>query len=116
MKFLVSRKLATHISIITTTITFAGMLLLWLIVSNRVASMGKNNITSQMISLRIQMIPLFCGRSSNIRKILPHTSQGAIGMQSIKVQMDEIALASSQQSEAPPFPPNCLIGPELRTI
>jgi len=31
--------------------------------------------------------------------ILPHTSQGAIGMQSIKVQMDEIALASSQQSE-----------------
>lgn len=75
MKFLVSRKLATHISIITTTITFAGMLLLWLIVSNRVASMGKNNITSQMISLRIQMIPLFCGRSSNIRKILPHSRE-----------------------------------------
>lgn len=74
MKFLVSRKLATHISIITTTITFAGMLL-WLIVSNRVASMGKNNITSQMISLRIQMIPLFCGRSSNIRKILPHSRE-----------------------------------------
>lgn len=49
MKFLVNRKLATRISIITTTITFAGMLLLWLIVSNRVASMVKSNITNQMI-------------------------------------------------------------------
>ncbi|MEY8339496.1 methyl-accepting chemotaxis protein [Lachnospiraceae bacterium 62-35] len=48
MKFLVNRKLATRISIITTAITFAGMLLLWLIVSSRIASMVKNNITNQM--------------------------------------------------------------------
>lgn len=49
MKFLVNQKLATRISIITTVITFTGMLLLWLIVSGRIASMVKNNITNQMI-------------------------------------------------------------------
>lgn len=49
MKFLSNRKLATHISIITTAITFVGMLLLWFIVSSRVASMVENNITNQMI-------------------------------------------------------------------
>lgn len=49
MKFLANRKLATRISIITTIITFAGMLLLWLIVSDRVASMVERNITNQMI-------------------------------------------------------------------
>ena len=49
MKFLANRKLATRISIITTAITFAGMLLLWYIVSNRVAAMVESNITNQMI-------------------------------------------------------------------
>ena len=48
MKFLVNRKLATRISIITTAITFAGMLLLWFVVSSRAASMVKSNITNQM--------------------------------------------------------------------
>lgn len=48
MKFLVNRKLATRIGIITTVITLAGMLLLWLIVSNNAASMVKNDITNQM--------------------------------------------------------------------
>lgn len=49
MKFLANRKLAIRIGIITTAITFSGMLLLWLIVSGRVASMVENNITNQMI-------------------------------------------------------------------
>lgn len=49
MKFLANQKLATRISIITTAITFTGMLLLWFIVSGRVASIIKNNITNQMI-------------------------------------------------------------------
>ena len=49
MKFLVNRKLATRIGIITTVIFFAGMLILWLIVSDRVASMVENDITNQMI-------------------------------------------------------------------
>lgn len=49
MKILVNQKLATRIGIITTAITFAGMLLLWFIVSNRVVSMVENNITNQMI-------------------------------------------------------------------
>ena len=49
MKFLSNQKLATRISIITTAITFTGMLLLWFIVSSRVASMVKSNITNQMI-------------------------------------------------------------------
>ncbi len=49
MKFLVNQKLATRISIITTAITFAGLLLLWVIVSGRVSSMVENNITNQMI-------------------------------------------------------------------
>lgn len=48
MKFLVNRKLATRIGIITTAITFTGMLLLWLTVSSHVASMVENNITNQM--------------------------------------------------------------------
>ncbi len=49
MKFLSNQKLATRIGIITTIITFMGMLLLWFVVSGRVASMVKNNITNQMI-------------------------------------------------------------------
>lgn len=48
MKFLANRKLATRISILTTIITFSGLLLLWFIVSGRVASMVENNITNQM--------------------------------------------------------------------
>ncbi len=49
MKFLTNRKLATRISIITSVITFVGMILLWIIVSGTVASMVKSNITNQMI-------------------------------------------------------------------
>lgn len=49
MKFLSNRKLATRIGIITTGITFAGLLLLWLIVSSHISSMVENNITNQMI-------------------------------------------------------------------
>lgn len=49
MKFLENQKLATRISIITTMITVTGMLLLWFIMSSRIASMVKNNITNQMI-------------------------------------------------------------------
>lgn len=49
MKFLTNQKLATRIGIITTIITFAGMLSLWFIVSEHVASTVKDNITNQMI-------------------------------------------------------------------
>lgn len=49
MKFLANRKLATRIGILTTMITVTGMLLLWFIMSNRIASIVKNNITNQMI-------------------------------------------------------------------
>lgn len=48
MKFLVNRKFATRISIITTAIIFIDMLLLWFVVSSRVASIGENDITNQM--------------------------------------------------------------------
>lgn len=48
MKFLSNRKLAIRIGIITAIITFMGMLLLWRIVSERVADMVENNITNQM--------------------------------------------------------------------
>lgn len=48
MKFLVNKKLATRIGIITTAITLAGMLLLWIIVSSNVAAIVKNDITNQM--------------------------------------------------------------------
>lgn len=48
MKFLVNRKLATRIGIVTTVIIIAGMLSLWFIVSDNVASMVKSNITNQM--------------------------------------------------------------------
>ena len=49
MKFLANRKLATRIGIITTALIFAGMLLLWYTVSNRISSMVESNITNQMI-------------------------------------------------------------------
>lgn len=48
MKFLANRKLATRIGIITTIITFMGMLLLWRIVSERISVIVENNITNQM--------------------------------------------------------------------
>lgn len=48
MKILSNCKLATRISIITTIITLAGMLLLWRIVSDNVASIVENDITNQM--------------------------------------------------------------------
>ncbi len=49
MKFLINRKLAIRIGIITTAITVTGMLLLWFTVSNRVASMVEKDITNQMV-------------------------------------------------------------------
>lgn len=49
MKFLSNCKLATRIGIITTVITFVGMLLLWRIVSDRVSAIVENDITNQMI-------------------------------------------------------------------
>lgn len=48
MKFLSNQKLATRIGIITTAVTLTGMILLWIIVSNNVASIVKNDITNQM--------------------------------------------------------------------
>lgn len=49
MRFLVNKKLAVRISVITTAVTLIGMLLLWAVVSTNAASMVKNNITNQMI-------------------------------------------------------------------
>ncbi len=48
MRFIENRKLATRIGIITTLITLVGMTLLWLVVSTKVASMVKSDITNQM--------------------------------------------------------------------
>lgn len=48
MKFLQNRKLATRIGILTTIITFSGLLLLWFMVSGRVAAIVEGNITNQM--------------------------------------------------------------------
>ncbi len=48
MRFLMNKKLAARIGIITTAITLVGMLLLWLIVSTNTAAMVKNDITNQM--------------------------------------------------------------------
>lgn len=48
MKFLMNKRLATRIGIITTAITLIGMLLLWFIVSSSTASTVKNDITNQM--------------------------------------------------------------------
>ncbi len=48
MKFLVNQRLATRMSIITTALTLAGMVLLWFIVSDSAASTVRNDITNQM--------------------------------------------------------------------
>lgn len=48
MRFIMNRKLATRIGVITTAVVLTGMALLWLAVSNNAASMVKNDITNQM--------------------------------------------------------------------
>ena len=48
MKFLANKKLAARIGIITSAITLAGMLMLWVIVSTNTAAMVKSDITNQM--------------------------------------------------------------------
>ena len=53
MKFLANQKLATRISIITTAITFTGLLLLWFIVANRVAS-AEEYVTAFALSSEVQ--------------------------------------------------------------
>ncbi len=47
-EFLRNRKLASRISILTTVITLAGMLLLWTVIAFNTESMVKDNITTQM--------------------------------------------------------------------
>ncbi|MCI9552462.1 MAG: methyl-accepting chemotaxis protein, partial [Acutalibacter sp.] len=49
MKFLVNKKLATRIGIITTVLVLAGMLLLWLTVSANASATVQANITNQLI-------------------------------------------------------------------
>lgn len=51
MKFFTNRKLATRIGIVTTTLIFVGMLLLWYIVSERISTMVESNISNQMIDV-----------------------------------------------------------------
>lgn len=48
MRFLVNRKLAMRIGILTTVIILVGLILLWRIVSDNVASIVKSDITNQM--------------------------------------------------------------------
>lgn len=48
MNFFVNKKLATRIGIITTAITLAGLLLLWIVVPTNVSSMVSSNITNQL--------------------------------------------------------------------
>lgn len=91
MKFLANQKLATRISIITTAITFIGMLILWFIVSGRVASMVKNNITNQMtdaVESRAAIINSYVSSaeeymtafalSSEVRDVLMHPEDPAL--------------------------------------
>ncbi len=51
MNFFANRKLATRIGIITTALIFAGMLLLWYSVSDRISTMVESNITNQMMDV-----------------------------------------------------------------
>ena len=48
MKFLANKRLATRIGIITSAITLAGMIFLWVFVSTNAASTVKGHITNQM--------------------------------------------------------------------
>lgn len=48
MKFLKRQKLATQISLLTSVITVAGLLLLWSIVAFNTSATVKANITNQM--------------------------------------------------------------------
>lgn len=50
LHFMENKKLAAKISILTTKITLAGMLLLWLVISFSTTSIVRNDITSQMMN------------------------------------------------------------------
>ena len=50
LHFIENKKLAAKISILTTKITLAGMLLLWLVISFSTTSIVRNDITSQMMN------------------------------------------------------------------
>lgn len=91
MKFLVNKKLATRIGIITTAVTLIGMLLLWLIVSTNTASMVKSNITNQMtdaVEARAAIISDYVASaeeymaafalSSEVRELLLHPDDPAL--------------------------------------
>lgn len=74
MKFLVNRKLATRIGIITTCITLAGMLLLWRTVSDRGSDIVKNDITNQMTDAaesRAAIISDYVSSAEEYRPLLP---------------------------------------------
>ncbi len=91
MKILVNKKLATRIGIITTAITLAGMLLLWIIVSTNVASMVQHDITNQMtdaVESRAAIINSYVtsaeeymtafAQSNDIRALLLHPEDPAL--------------------------------------
>ena len=89
-----------------------GMLLLSFIVSSRVASMVGDNITNQMtgaVESRASIISALIGRSTEDVETGTESTNLTISamqvisecIQSIKVLMDEIALASAQLSNQP---------------
>ena len=48
MKFLANKRLATRIGIITSAITLAGMIFLWVFMSTNAASTVRGHITNQI--------------------------------------------------------------------
>lgn len=91
MKFFANRKLATRIGMITTALIFAGMLLLWYIVSDRVSAMVESSITNQMMDVvesRAAIINDYVSSaeeymtafalSSEVRELLAHPEDPAL--------------------------------------
>lgn len=97
MKFLSNLKLATRIGIITTAITFTGMLLLWFIVSDRISSMVKDNITNQMIDAVESRAAIINGYVSSAEEYMTAFAMSTEVRELLKNPRDPALLQKAQQ-------------------
>ena len=96
MKFFANRKLATRIGIITTALIFAGMLLLWYIVSDRISTMVESNITNQMIDVVESRASIINDYVASAEEYMTAFALGS-EVRDLLVSPDEPALSESAQ-------------------
>ncbi|MCI8689013.1 MAG: methyl-accepting chemotaxis protein [Oscillibacter sp.] len=97
MKFLVNKKLATRIGIITTAITLAGMLLLWAFVSTNAASVVKSDITNQMTDAVESRAAILNEYVSSVEEYITAFALGGEVRELLLDPQDPVRLRAAQQ-------------------